>query len=93
MEAQEKGIFEKLWNYRVQDHPIRGILGVCADGDYGKNEDFDYIMSVVSTDTPQEPMVQRHFPAATWAVFELESKRHCGDVETSLYGVDTIPNL
>ncbi|WP_127593352.1 AraC family transcriptional regulator [Paenibacillus lautus] len=71
-EAQEKSIFEKLWNYRVQDHPIRGILGVCADGDYGKNEHFDYIMSVVSKDTPQEPMVQRHFPAATWAVFELE---------------------
>ena len=56
----------------MQDHPIRGILGVCADGDYGKNEHFDYIMSVVSRDTPQEPMVQRHFPAATWAVFELE---------------------
>lgn len=71
-DAHAEGIFDKLWNYRAQDHPIRGILGVCADGDYGKNEYFDYIMSVVSTHNPPEPMVLRHFPAASWAVFELE---------------------
>lgn len=70
-EAHEESIFEKLWNHRVENHPIRGILGVCSDGDYGKNETFDYIMSVVSRDSPSEPMIQCHFPAATWAVFEV----------------------
>lgn len=69
-DAHAEGIFDKLWNYRQDDHPIRGILGVCADGDYGKNEDFDYIMSVVSQHTPPDSMVRRHVPAATWAVFE-----------------------
>lgn len=70
--AAQKGLFEELWKIRSAEHKIRGILGVCADGDHGKNEEFHYIMSVVSGYLPQEGMTGRDFPPSTWAVFEAE---------------------
>lgn len=70
--AGQEGLFEELWEIRIADHKMRGILGVCADGDYGKNEDFNYIMSIVSDQTPPERMIERDFPEATWVVFEAE---------------------
>lgn len=69
-DAAKEGLFEKLWEIRTTDHKIRGILGVTANGDFGKNEGFYYIMSVVSEQTPPEQMVKMDFPQATWAVFE-----------------------
>lgn len=70
--AREEGLFEQLWEIRASSHPLRGILGVCADGDFGKNEEFHYIMSIVSDQAPPERMIKRDFPEATWAVFEAE---------------------
>ena len=70
--AAKEGLFGKLWDIRKADHPLRGILGVCADGDHGKNEEFHYIMSIVSEQSPPDGMVIRDFPAATWAVFEAD---------------------
>jgi len=71
--AAKEGLFEKLWEIRRDDHPMRGILGVCADGDFGRNEEFFYIMSIVSSEqVPPEGMLRRDFQEATWAVFEAE---------------------
>lgn len=70
-EAAEKDVFHKLWPFKRHDHPIRGFLGVCADGDYGRQDTFCYILSVVSEQTPPEPLIQRSFPDSAWAVFEM----------------------
>ncbi|TVX96669.1 AraC family transcriptional regulator [Cohnella terricola] len=70
--AREGGLFERLWEIGAFDHSMRGLLGVCADGDFGKNEEFHYIMSIVSEQAPPERMVKRDFPEATWVVFEAE---------------------
>ncbi|TCP52578.1 AraC family transcriptional regulator [Tumebacillus sp. BK434] len=68
--AGERGIFGQLWEVRNADHMMRGILGVCANGEFGKNEEFDYIMAIASEQAPPEGMVRMEFPEATWAVFE-----------------------
>jgi AraC family transcriptional regulator len=68
--AREQGVFEKLWEIRHVDHKVRGILGVCADGEFGKNEEFDYILAIASDQCPPEGMIKMEFPDATWAVFE-----------------------
>jgi len=68
--AGEQGLFGKLWEFRKSTHPIRGILGVCANGDFGKNEEFDYILAIVSDQPPPEGMVRFEFPECAWAVFE-----------------------
>lgn len=70
--ARDAGVFDRLWEVRQANHPIRGLLGVCADGEWGQNEAFNYILSVVSAHEPSAGMIKRDFPAATWAVFEAE---------------------
>lgn len=70
--AAREGLFGRLWDLRATVLPLRGILGVCADGDHGNSEEFHYILSIVSESAPPEGMVKRDFPAATWAVFEAE---------------------
>ncbi|WP_309119443.1 AraC family transcriptional regulator [Paenibacillus sp.] len=70
--AMKEGLFDRLWEVRASHPNMRGILGVCADGDHGKNESFHYIMSVASVQAPPEGMVKREFPAATWVVFEAD---------------------
>lgn len=69
--AREQGTFETLWNVRREGHPIRGILGVCADGDFGRNEAFDYVLSIVSDQDPPDGMAKLAFPESTWVVFEV----------------------
>jgi AraC family transcriptional regulator len=71
-EAREKGIFEQLWQIRKTDHKIKGILGVCANGDFGKDEEFDYILAIVSEQSASEQMIKMDFPEASWAVFEVQ---------------------
>jgi len=70
--AAREGLFGELWEVRDAEHPIRGILGVCADGEHGQKEEFNYIMSTVSRQTPPEKMIKREFSKAAWAVFEAE---------------------
>ncbi|WP_040950907.1 AraC family transcriptional regulator [Gorillibacterium massiliense] len=85
-EAREKGIFEQLWDIRDASHKVRGILGVCANGEFGKNEEFDYILAIVSDQSPPESMVKMDFPEATWAVFEAPgSPDHLQDLWKRLY--------
>lgn len=68
--ASENGVFEALWKIRQADHKIRGILGICADGEFGKNEEFNYILSITSDQNPPQGMIKMDVPKAVWAVFE-----------------------
>ncbi|RKN85756.1 AraC family transcriptional regulator [Paenibacillus ginsengarvi] len=70
--AQKAGLFERLWDLLEPGHAMSGILGVCADGEFGAAERFHYIMSVASRQSPGEGMIRRDFPEATWAVFEAK---------------------
>ncbi|WP_379137957.1 GyrI-like domain-containing protein [Paenibacillus sp. sgz500958] len=85
-DARESGVFEQLWEIRNVGHKVRGILGVCANGEFGKNEEFDYILGITSDEIPPEGMVKMDFPQATWAVFEAEgSPNHIQDIWKRLY--------
>ncbi|WP_409346200.1 GyrI-like domain-containing protein [Paenibacillus sp. MBLB4367] len=68
--AREAGVFEELWEIRNPGIKLRGILGVCADGDFGKKEAFDYILAIATDQEPPHGMMKLNFPDATWAVFE-----------------------
>nr|WP_225445555.1 GyrI-like domain-containing protein [Paenibacillus arenosi] len=46
------------------------LIGVCASGQWGGNEGFDYIMGIASDQEVPEGLVKIDIPAATWAVFE-----------------------
>jgi AraC family transcriptional regulator len=70
--ATEQGLLTKLWEMRMNNHALQGILGVCADGDFGANEEFDYIMAVVSDQTPPKGMTSLDFPPTMWAVFDID---------------------
>lgn len=66
--AMAENLFEKLWELRTPNDALRGILGVCANGNWGKNESFDYTLGIVS-DTLPPGMSRVDIPAATWVVF------------------------
>lgn len=69
--AGEQGLFGQLWEIRNERCPVRGILGICAEGDFGRNEEFDYILAIASDQHPPEGMIRMEFPEAVWAVFEV----------------------
>ncbi|EFM08584.1 transcriptional regulator, AraC family [Paenibacillus curdlanolyticus YK9] len=72
-DARDRGIFGVLWDIRQEGCPIGGILGVCANGEFGRNESFEYWLAIASdsdcTELP-EGMNKLDFPQATWAVFD-----------------------
>lgn len=85
--AARDGVFEELWAIQQHSHKLRGLLGVCADGDHGNNEEFHYILSVASElSLPPERMVRREFPEAAWAVFEADGgPEGIGEIWKRLY--------
>lgn len=70
--AMEEGLFGELWDIRDAEHPMGGILGVTADGDWGKNDEFQYTLSIASNAEPPVGMVKIDIAASTWVVFEAE---------------------
>ena len=70
--AADEGLFERLWAVRAEHAPIRGMLGVCAEGDWGANETFAYMAGIVSEREPADGWTMRAFPPAEWVVFEAE---------------------
>ncbi|WP_028594642.1 AraC family transcriptional regulator [Paenibacillus assamensis] len=70
VKAQEQGLFETLLSIQKESSQISGILGVCANGQWGENEGFEYVMAIASEQEVPEGLVKLEFPAATWAVFE-----------------------
>ncbi|MCR8844523.1 AraC family transcriptional regulator [Paenibacillus sp. SC116] len=70
VEAQGKGLFETLLSIRNESNKINGILGVCANGNWGQNDGFDYYMAIASDQELPDGLVKIDIPAATWAEFE-----------------------
>ncbi|WNC13866.1 AraC family transcriptional regulator [Brevibacillus brevis] len=72
-QAKEKGqmdqLIELLWSEPTR--MPRGILGICADGNFGTNDEFDYYLASLSDREPAEGMEKLNFPKSTWAVFEI----------------------
>ncbi|RJE88445.1 AraC family transcriptional regulator [Paenibacillus sp. 1011MAR3C5] len=84
--AREEGLFDELWHIRDSEHPMGGILGVCADGAWGKNDEFLYSLSIATQHEPPAGMVKREFAASTWVVFEVEGPPdHLPDLWRRLY--------
>ncbi|WP_068613857.1 AraC family transcriptional regulator [Paenibacillus tuaregi] len=77
--ARSQGVFEELWNIRQEGHEVGGILGICANGEFGENEEFDYILAITSEHEPREGMVKFEYPASTWAVFDAPG--HPGGIQ------------
>lgn len=100
-EAGDRGVFEKLWKVRLGNHQMGGILGVCANGEFGENEEFDYLLSVRSDQEPPEGMSLLDYPASTWAVFdasggpegiqEIWKRLYTEWVPSSLYDLAYLP--
>ncbi|USB34963.1 AraC family transcriptional regulator [Paenibacillus sp. YPG26] len=99
--AQNQGVFERLWQIRAEGDFMGGILGVCANGEFGENEEFDYLLSVKSDQDPPEDMVSFDYPACTWAVFdapggpegiqEIWSRLYTEWVPSSVYDLAYLP--
>ncbi len=69
-EAMQNGICEKLFKSVNQTAVLPGILGVCADGNYGNAEEFDYYIAITSHSSVPEGLEQLEVNASKWAVFE-----------------------
>lgn len=82
----QQGFFGKLWDVRDAECKVNGILGVCANGEWGQNEFFDYYFAIASDQPTPEGMEELVFPAATWAVFDAEGPPdQIGDTWRRLY--------
>ncbi|MFM1650565.1 GyrI-like domain-containing protein [Brevibacillus sp. B_LB10_24] len=93
-------LIELLWAYPPRNP--RGILGICANGDFGNHEEFDYYLASLSEHDPLEGMVKLNFPASTWAVFEVTpeldvqgiwKKMYAEWVPTSGYDLANLPGI
>ena len=70
--AAKQGLFEQLWEIRSGEPAIPGILGVCAEGEWGRADEFAYVMGIVSGEEPPAGMGKRQFAASSWVVFEAD---------------------
>jgi len=71
-EAAEDGLFGRLFEIGRFDAPIRGLLGVLAEGKWGQAETFDYHFAIASDAPLPEGMAELVFPEALWAVFSVQ---------------------
>ncbi|KYC94290.1 hypothetical protein B4102_3641 [Heyndrickxia sporothermodurans] len=90
-QASEQGLFDQLFEIGSFDHKVRGLLGVCSGGNFGKNEEFDYILAIASNQEPSEGMVKMDFPDSTWIVFEVPGPPALQEAWDYFYS-DWIPN-
>ena len=74
-EANENGLMKKLINILMANELKQptGILGVCANGDHGNNDEFDYYFAAASDHEPPAGMERLLFSAFKWAVFDVSS--------------------
>lgn len=67
-----ENMFDRLWQMKSPADPFGGVLGVLSGGNFGKNEQFDYTLAVVSADDPPEGMLRIEFAKSLWVVFTAE---------------------
>jgi AraC family transcriptional regulator len=79
-----------------------GVLGICANGNFGSNEEFNYYIAVPCDKEPPEGMEKVNFPESQWVVFEAPTladiikswKRLYTDwVPTSGYSLADLPAI
>lgn len=79
--AQEEGLIEKILAQHPNNCPA-GILGIVSDGQWGANEEMNYIIGMtreVETMNYQaipmlEGMEEMSYPSATWVVIEANGE-------------------
>lgn len=85
--AKQNGQMDKLIEILWANPPMnpRGILGICANGDFGNNEEFDYYCAVLSEHEPAADMETLNFAESTWAVFEVTPELDIQGIWKRLY--------
>lgn len=85
--AKQKGQIDKLIEilWASPAKKPRGILGICSNGDFGNNEEFDYYLAALSDDQLPEGMERLNFSASTWAVFEVSHEVDVQGIWKRLY--------
>ena len=102
--AKNEGLLDRLIHMPWANTPNlpRGILGVCANGDFGNREEFDYYLGAAAELETPEDMVTLHVPASTWAVFEVTpdvdvqgiwKRLYTEWVPTSGYNLANVPGI
>ncbi|KEO82131.1 AraC family transcriptional regulator [Tumebacillus flagellatus] len=102
--ANQNGLMQTLIDLLWSQPPTtpHGILGVCANGNFGNNEAFDYYIGAISDGEPLAGMESLQFPESAWAVFEASSPAEVQDiwkrvytewVPTSGYDLANLPSL
>ncbi|MDR6550827.1 GyrI-like domain-containing protein [Paenibacillus qinlingensis] len=76
-------LIEILWAHPPRNP--RGIFGICANGDFGNNEEFDYYFAALSGEGLPDDMEKLNFSASTWAVFEVTPELDVQGIWKRLY--------
>jgi len=101
-EIQQNGFVERLLKLmdKNPEKPLNGVLGILSDGDWGKNKDFSYYLTVLYEKETPADMEKLNFPESQWVVFEAQNltdivkawKRLYTDwVPTSIYSLSDLP--
>ncbi len=72
---RENGMAKKLFDLADEKTGSMSgsVLGICADGNWGENEKFNYYMAVPCEKEPPEDMEKLEFPQSQWVVFEAHT--------------------
>lgn len=91
-DTRQNGIAQRLLGMLggSSEKPLKGILGILADGNWGRNDEFSYYMAVpYEKETPVE-MEKLDFPESQWVVFDAPSLSDIPKAWKRLY-TDWIP--
>lgn len=91
-QARQNGISEKLLSLmKLQSvKSPGGVLGILADGNWGRNNDFSYYLAVPYEDESPAELERLDFPESQWVVFEAPKLTDIAKVWRQLY-TDWLP--
>lgn len=103
-EIRQNGIANKLCELASKSSTKEpgGVLGICSDGDFGRNEEFNYYIAVPCDKEPPEGMEKVSFPESQWVVFEAPTlvdiikswrRLYTDWVPTSGYSLAALPGV
>lgn len=89
--VKKDGTMETLMGMITNLKPC-GILGIAANGQWGKSREMKYIVGVTKEDDPQVDNFKAiDFPKSTWVVFNVEKKVHVKKTYQDFYSI-WLPN-
>lgn len=103
-EIRDNGVADTLFEL-ADKNPGRnpgGVLGICADGDWGRKDEFNYYIAVASGGEPPKGMEKVVFPESQWVVFDSPTmtdittnwkRLYTEWVPTSVYSLADIPAI